>query len=67
MDGGLDIHRRAPITVPAGAAMNQLASKRMFAKVAESLSFAIAAKQLHLSTSPPIATNARNYRHGPST
>jgi DNA-binding transcriptional LysR family regulator len=30
--------------------MNQLASMRMFAKVAESLSFAIAAKQLHLST-----------------
>jgi len=47
--------------------MNQLASKRMFAKVAESLSFAIAAKQLHLSTSPPIATNARYHRHGPST
>ncbi|SAL30892.1 LysR family transcriptional regulator [Caballeronia udeis] len=30
--------------------MNQLSAMRMFAKVAESLSFAIAAKQLHVST-----------------
>jgi DNA-binding transcriptional LysR family regulator len=30
--------------------MNQLSAMRMFAKVAESLSFAVAAKQLHIST-----------------
>jgi DNA-binding transcriptional LysR family regulator len=47
MDGGLAARRHVPARA---AAMNQLSAMRMFANVAESLSFAIAAKQLHVST-----------------